>query len=93
MKTFTKSTLAVITAALLSTSAFAISSDDSPVEKVRTAKAGVEALATTLENKGVAVNANVNLDSAHTLAQKEAAYQAKYSELQAQFDAIHQQNS
>ena len=93
MKTFTKSTLAVITAALLSTSAFAISSDDSPVEKVRTAKAGVEALAVTLKNEGVAVDASVNLDGAHTFAEKEAAYQAKYSELQAQFDAIHQQHS
>ena len=93
MKTLTKSTLAVITAALLSTSAFANSSDDSPIEQVRTAKAGVEALATTLKNEGVAVDTKVNLDGARTYAQKEAVYQAKYSELQAQFDAIHQQNS
>ncbi len=93
MNTLTKSTLAVITAALLSTSAFAISSDDSPIEQVRTAKAGVAALATTLKAEGVAVNTDVNLDGARTYAQKEAAYQAKYAELQAQFDAIHQQNS
>ena len=93
MKTLTKSTLAVITAALLSTSAFANSSDDSPIEQVRTAKAGVAALATTLKAEGVAVNTDVNLDGARTYAQKEAAYQAKYAELQAQFDAIHQQNS
>ena len=93
MNTLTKSTLAVITAALLSTSAFANSSDDSPIEQVRTAKAGVAALATTLKAEGVAVNTDVNLDGARTYAQKEAAYQAKYAELQAQFDAIHQQNS
>ena len=93
MKTFTKASLAVITAALLSTSAFANSSDDSKIEQVRTTKAGVEALAITLKNEGVAVDANVDLDGARTYAQKQEAYQAKYSELQAQFNAIHQQNS
>ncbi|GAB3486413.1 hypothetical protein, partial [Marinomonas epiphytica] len=76
----------------MTSGAFA-NTDDSPIEQVRTAKAGVDALAKTLELQGVAVDASVNLNGAHTFAEKEAAYQAKYSELQAQFNALSQQNS
>ncbi|GAB3485265.1 hypothetical protein [Marinomonas epiphytica] len=87
MNTFKKSAIALFATAVMTSGAFA-NTDDSPIEQVRTAKAGVDALAKTLELQGVAVDASVNLNGAHTFAEKEAAYQAKYAELQAQFNNL-----
>ncbi|WOD08560.1 hypothetical protein [Marinomonas sp. GJ51-6] len=80
----------LVTATVLSTSAFA-SSDDSPREQLRSAKAGVEALAVTLENLGQTVDTSVDLNGAYTFSQKEAVYNAKHAELQAQFNELNAQ--
>ncbi|MGR0279666.1 hypothetical protein ACUM5Y_11555 [Marinomonas dokdonensis] len=88
MNTFTKSALSVLAAVSISSTAFAYSSDDSPRERVYSAKAGVHALAKTLENLGENVNTDVDLSDARTWYQKEAAYAAKHKELQAQFDEL-----
>lgn len=90
MKKLAAITATLVTATLLSTSAFA-SSDDSPREELRSAKAGVTALASTLENLGQTVDTSVDLNGAHTFSQKEAVYNAKHAELQAQFDALNAQ--
>ncbi|WP_460756029.1 hypothetical protein, partial [Marinomonas epiphytica] len=71
MNTFKKSAIALFATAVMTSGAFA-NTDDSPIEQVRTAKAGVDALAKTLELQGVAVDASVNLSGAHTFAEKEA---------------------
>ena len=93
MNTFTKSALSVFAAVSISSSAFAYSSDDSPRERVYTAKASVQALAKTLENLGETVNTYVDLSDARTLYQKEEAYLAKHKELQNQFDQIKSERS
>ena len=90
MKKLTTIVATLITASVLSTSAFA-SSDDSPREELRSAKAGVEALAVTLENLGQTVDTNVDLNGAYTFSQKEAVYNAKHAELQAQFNELNAQ--
>ncbi|MEO9275164.1 hypothetical protein ABFY09_09885 [Marinomonas sp. 5E14-1] len=87
MKKLTAIAATFITASVLSTSAFA-SNDDSPREELRSAKVGVAALAVTLENLGQTVDTSVDLNGAHTFGQKEAAYNAKHAELQAQFDSL-----
>jgi len=87
MKKLTAIAATIITASVLSTSAFA-SSDDSPREELRSAKAGVSALAVTLENLGQTVDTNVDLNGAHTFSQKEAVYSAKHAELQTQFNEL-----
>ena len=87
MKTFTKTTLALLTAAVMTTSAFA----ETGTERLQSAKGSVEALATTLENMGAAVNTDVNLNGAYTFDQKVAVYNEKHAELQDQFDALHAQ--
>jgi hypothetical protein len=87
MKKLTAIVATLITASVLSTAAFA-SSDDSPREELRSAKAGVTALALTLENLGQTVDTNVDLNGAHTFSQKEAVYSTKHAELQAQFDEL-----
>lgn len=87
MKKLATITATLIAASVLSTSAFA-ASDESPREELRSAKAGVTALAQTLENLGQTVDASVDLNGANTFSQKEAAYNAKHAELQAQFDVL-----
>ncbi|BDX02695.1 MAG: hypothetical protein ACPGRG_14630 [Marinomonas sp.] len=89
MKTFTKTTLALLTAAVMTTSAFA----ETGTERLQSAKGSVEALATTLENMGAAVNTDVNLNGAYTFDQKVAVYNEKHAELQDQFDALHAQTA
>lgn len=89
MKTFTKTTLALLTAAVMTTSAFA----ETGTERLQSAKGSVEALATTLENMGAAVNTDVNLNGAYTFDQKAAVYNEKHAELQDQFDALHAQTA
>ncbi|MEO9275183.1 hypothetical protein ABFY09_09980 [Marinomonas sp. 5E14-1] len=90
MKKLTAITATLITASVLSTSAFA-STGDSAREELRNAKVGVTALANTLENLGATVDASVDLNGASTLSQKEAIYDAKYSELQTQFNELNAQ--
>ena len=92
MNTFTKSALSVFAAVTISASAFA-SNDDNTIERMYTAKAGVQALAKTLENLGETVNTHVDLTDARTFTQKEAVYLAKHKELQAQFDQIKSERS
>ena len=87
MKKLTAIAATLITASALSTSAFA-STDDSAVESFQTARAGVQALTVSLENLGATVDKNVDLNGAYTFSQKEAAYNAKHSDLQAQFEAL-----
>ncbi|MEP2617625.1 MAG: hypothetical protein ABJH25_06310 [Marinomonas sp.] len=86
MKKLTAIAATIITASVLSTSAFA--SSDNAIDDLRTAKASVTALSNTLENLGQTVDSSVDLNGAHTFGQKEAAYNAKHAELQAQFDAL-----
>jgi len=90
MKKLTAITATLITASVLSTSAFA-SSDDTAREEFRSAKAGVAALANTLESLGASVDSSVDLNGASTFSQKEAVYDAKYAELQTQFNALNAQ--
>ena len=87
MKKLTAIAATLITASVLSTSAFA-SNDDNARDELLSAKAGVAALAVTLENLGQTVDSSVDLNNAHTFGQKEAAYDAKHSELQAQFNEL-----
>jgi len=87
MNKFTAIAATIITASALSTSAFA-SSDDSPLESFQTARAGVAALTVSLENLGATVDSNVDLNGANTFSQKEAAYNVKHAELQAQFETL-----
>jgi hypothetical protein len=89
MKTFTKTTLAFLTAALMTTSAFA----ETGFEKVQSARGGVEALGVTLENMGANVDTSVNLNGAYTFDQKAAVYSEKHAELQSQFDSLHAQSA
>ncbi|MFT7372931.1 MAG: hypothetical protein ACI9T9_001625 [Oleiphilaceae bacterium] len=90
MKKLTTIVATLITASALSTAAFA-SNDDNASEELRSAKAGVEALAVTLKNLGQTVDTNVDLNDAYTFSQKEAAYNAKHAELQAQFNEFRAQ--
>ncbi|GAB3483633.1 hypothetical protein [Marinomonas epiphytica] len=87
MNTFTKSAMAAFTAVLMTSTAMA-SDDDSQRERVRTAQAGVEALAKTLSLKGAQVDAQVDVSKISGFYQKEQAYRLKHKELQAQFDAL-----
>ncbi|MEO9275163.1 hypothetical protein ABFY09_09880 [Marinomonas sp. 5E14-1] len=80
----------LVTATVLSTSAFALDNDN-PREELRSAKVGVEALAVTLENLGQTVDTSVDLNGAYTLSQKEAVYNAKQAELQTQFNEFRAQ--
>ncbi|MEP3348638.1 MAG: hypothetical protein ABJN96_01665 [Marinomonas sp.] len=86
MKKLTAIAATIITASVLSTSAFA--SSDNAIDDLRTAKASVTALSNTLENLGQTVDSSVDLNGARTFGQKEAAYNAKHAELQAQFNAL-----
>ncbi|MEP3348639.1 MAG: hypothetical protein ABJN96_01670 [Marinomonas sp.] len=79
----------LVTATVLSTSAFA--SSDNAIDDLRTAKASVASLSTTLENLGQTVDSSVDLNGARTFAQKEAVYNAKHAELQAQFNELNAQ--
>lgn len=90
MKTLNKTILALVTASVMATSAFA-ASDESSYDRVQSAKGGVEALAVTLENMGADVDANVDLNGAYTVDQKVSIYNAKRAELQAEFDTLHAQ--
>lgn len=84
-----KKVLTLVTAAVLSTSTFAAmdNDNDSPSEKMYTAKAGVAALSKTLVNMGQEVDTTVDLTGLRTYAQKTEAYNSKHAELQEQFDA------
>lgn len=92
MKKLTKTTLALLTASLMTSAAFA-ASNDSPSEQLQEAKVRVEALSSTLENMGENVDASVDLNGAYTFDQKEAVYNAKYNELQNQFDSLRTQTT
>lgn len=87
MKKLTTIVATLLTASVLSTSAFAASNDNA-YEELRSAKAGVESLASTLENLGQTVDASVDLNGAYTANQKEAIYSAKHAELQSQFNQL-----
>ncbi|PYF84702.1 MULTISPECIES: hypothetical protein [Marinomonas] len=88
MKTFTKTSLALLTAAVMTTSAFA---NDTVEERLQSAKGSVEALGTTLENMGADVDTSVDLSGAYTFSQKAAVYNAKHAELQEQFNNLNAQ--
>ena len=88
MKTFTKATLTLLTAAVMTTSAFA---NDTVQERLQSAKGSVEALGTTLENMGADVDTSVDLSGAYTFSQKTAVYNAKHAELQEQFNNLNAQ--
>ncbi|MFT7372930.1 MAG: hypothetical protein ACI9T9_001624 [Oleiphilaceae bacterium] len=83
MKKLTAIAATIITASVLSTSAFA-SSDDNAYDELLSASA----LAVTLENLGQTVDTNLDLNGAHTFSQKEAVYSAKHAELQTQFNEL-----
>lgn len=89
MKAFTKTTLALLTAAVMTTSAFA----ETGSEKVQSARGSVEALGVTLENMGANVDTSVNLNGAYTFEQKTAVYSAKHDELQKQFNELRAQTA
>ncbi|WP_421852605.1 hypothetical protein [Marinomonas sp.] len=89
MKAFTKTTLALLTAAVMTTSAFA----ETGSEKVQSARGSVEALGVTLENMGANVDTSVNLNGAYTFEQKAAVYSAKHDELQKQFNELRAQTA
>tara|TARA_R110001606_G_scaffold331786_1_gene479578 strand:- start:2199 stop:2477 length:279 start_codon:yes stop_codon:yes gene_type:complete len=91
MKNFTKTTLALLTASVMATAAFA--DNDTPSERLQSAKGGVEALAVTLENMGASVDTNVDLNGANTFDQKAAVYTEKHTELQKQFDSLNLQSA
>lgn len=91
MKTMTKAALTLFTATAM-TSAFA-ATDDNYTDRIQSTKAGIEALSNTLENMGANVETSVDLNGAYTPSQKEAVYEAKYAELQDQFDALHNQTA
>lgn len=88
MKTFTKATLTLLTAAVMTTSAFA---NDTVQERLQSAKGSVEALGTTLENMGADVDTSVDLSGAYTFSQKTAVFNAKHAELQEQFNNLNAQ--
>ena len=92
MNTLNKTVLALITASVMATSAFA-SSSESPAERVQSAKGSVEALAVTLENMGANVDSSVDLNGAYTPDQKVSIYNAKHAELQAEFNSLHAQSA
>uniref|UniRef100_A6VX27 Uncharacterized protein n=1 Tax=Marinomonas sp. (strain MWYL1) TaxID=400668 RepID=A6VX27_MARMS len=92
MNNLNKTILALVTASVMATSAFAASGEGS-TDRIQSAKGSVEALAVTLENMGADVDANVNLNGAYTVDQKVSAYQNKHTELQAQFDELHAQSA
>ncbi|MBU1293439.1 MAG: hypothetical protein KJ609_12060 [Gammaproteobacteria bacterium] len=92
MKTLNKTILALVTASVMATSAFA-ASGESPTDRIQSARGSVEALAVTLENMGADVDANVNLNGAYSVDQKVSAYETKHAELQAQFDELHAQSA
>ena len=85
MKNLTKAALVLLTATTM-TSAFAAS--ENGIERVQSAKSSVDALTVTLENLGATVDKSVDLNGAYTFDQKEAAYDAKHADLQAQFDTL-----
>lgn len=92
MNNLNKTIIALVTASVMATSAFAASGEGS-TDRIQSAKGSVEALAVTLENMGADVDANVNLNGAYTVDQKVSAYQNKHTELQAQFDELHAQSA
>lgn len=87
MKKLTAIAATLITASVLSTSAFA-SDDDNASDRFQSARGGVQALTVTLENLGATVDKSVDLNGAYTYSQKEAVYNAKHADLQAQFDEL-----
>lgn len=89
MNTFTKTSLALLAAAVMATSAFA----ETGTERLQSARGSVEALGVTLENMGADVDTSVNLNGAYTFDQKVALYNEKHAELQAQFNALHVQSA
>ncbi|NVK75566.1 MAG: hypothetical protein HWE24_19000 [Oceanospirillaceae bacterium] len=89
MKTITKTTLALLTASVMATSAFA----ETPSERLQSARGSVEALGVTLENMGANVDTSVNLNGAYSYGQKTAIYSEKHAELQQQFNQLHNQIS
>lgn len=90
MKTLNKTFLALVTASVMATSAFA-ASDESSSDRLQSARGSVEALAVTLENMGADVDASVDLNGAYTADQKVSLYNAKHAQLQAEFDSLHAQ--
>jgi len=94
MNTFTKASLALLTSSVIATSAFAAigSTGETAYEDYRTNVSSVEALSNTLESKGIAFNADVNLQGANTFSKKADAYSDKYQELQTIFNAAHFSN-
>jgi hydroxypyruvate isomerase len=92
MKTLNKSILALFTASVMATSAFA-ASGESATDRIQSARGSVEALAVTLENMGADVDASVNLNGTYTADQKVSLYNVKHNELQAQFDTLHAQSA
>jgi hypothetical protein len=92
MKTLNKTILALVTASVMATSAFAASGESS-TDRIQSAKGSVEALAVTLENMGADVDSNVDLNGVYSVDQKVSAYKAKHAELQAQFDELHAQSA
>jgi hypothetical protein len=89
MKTLNKTILALLTASVMTTSAFA----ETGTERVQSAKGSVEALGATLENMGANVDTSVDLNGAYTFDQKAAIYNAKHEELQSQFDSLRAQSA
>lgn len=87
MKKLTAIAATIVTASVLSTSAFA-SNDDNTSDRFQSARGGVEALTVTLENLGATVDKNIDLSGAYTYGQKTAVYNAKHADLQAQFDEL-----
>ncbi|RBP84574.1 hypothetical protein EBI01_04630 [Marinomonas rhizomae] len=89
MKNLNKAILALVTASVMSTAAFA----ETGTERVQSAKGSVEALGVTLENMGASVDTSVDLNGAYTFDQKAAVYNAKHAELQSQFDSLNAQTA
>ncbi|MBU1293438.1 MAG: hypothetical protein KJ609_12055 [Gammaproteobacteria bacterium] len=89
MKNLNKTILALLAASVMTTAAFA----ETGTERVQSAKGSVEALGVTLENMGANVDTSVDLNGAYTFDQKAAVYDAKHTELQNQFDALHAQTA
>ncbi|RDL45029.1 hypothetical protein DN730_05270 [Marinomonas piezotolerans] len=87
MKKLTAIALSTLTVAGLSTSAFA----DTAYDDLRESRASYEALSAQLETMGYQAE-EVTFDRAMTIPQKEAVYNEKVSELQAEFNRLHSSN-
>ena len=87
MKKLTAIALSTLTVAGLSTSAFA----DTAYDDLRESRAGYDALSAQLETMGYQAD-EVTFDRAMTFSQKEAIYNEKTNELQAQFDRLESSN-